>query len=432
MREIELSPSSASSDRGWTKYQSYVLGVLSVTYMMNYADRTLLAILIEPMKQELGTTDTQMGLLSGIAFAIFYALFGLPLATWADRGNRRTILALGIAVWSLMTAATAASRGFLHILLARIGVGAGEASSGAPVHSLLSDYFPPEHRATVMAIYTAGAQLGAMFGIAVGGWLEEGFGWRMTFVMMGLPGLFLAVLVRATIREPERGRFDPPRDRPPSPVRESIRFLAKQKSFLLMATGFGCCIFASHGAASWHPTLLRRVHMMGGGEIGFWLGLVAGSCAIVGGLATARMTDYLGYRDKRWYLRLPAINTLLSVPLTVAIPLWPDGQQAVMMVPLWAILVGSVAGPIYAMVQGVARPEMRATAAALNMFIMTLIGMGLGPTFVGMMSDYLSADMGDASIQYALAFVVPVQILGASLWLIGARTLRDDLARSAE
>jgi predicted MFS family arabinose efflux permease len=420
-----------SSSPGWTREQKYVLGVLSGAYMFNFADRHLLSVLIEPMKQDLGTTDTQMGLLTGMAFAIFYVLFGIPIASWADRGNRRTILAIGIAFWSIMTAATGASRGFAQVLLARIGVGAGETASGAPVHSLLSDYFPPVQRATALAIYTSGAQLGGVVGITLGGWLEEGFGWRVAFVVMGLPGILLALVVQKTIREPIRGRFDPPSAPQQASFLECASYLLRQRSFPLMSLGFAFCVMASYGAASWHPTLLRRIHDMSGTEVGLWLGLAAGGSAMVGGIVTATLTDRLGRRDPRWYLALPAINTLLAAPLTVIIPFWQDSQQAVLMIPLWAILTGSIAGPIYAMVQGVAPPHMRATAAALNLFVMTLIGMGLGPTLVGAASDYLAPSRGEDSIRFALAFVAPAQILGATLWFLAMRTLREDLERNA-
>ncbi len=313
------------------------------------------------------------------------------------------------------------------MLIARIGVGAGETTSGAPVHSLISDYFPPSHRATALAIYTSGAQFGAMLGITAGGWLETQFDWRTAFVVLGLPGLLLAVLVRTTIREPSRGRFDPPRETTPPSTRETLRYLVHRPTFLLVTFGFSMCIFASVGAAAWQPTLLRRVHGMSGAEVGFWLGVVAGGSAMIGGILTAALSDRLGSRDARWYLRLPAINTLLSVPLTIAIPFWPEGREAVWFLPAWSILTGSIAGPIYAMVQNVARPEMRATAAALNLFLMTLIGMGLGPTFVGIASDALSTSYADDSIRHALAALAPAQVIGALLWLGATRTLRDDL-----
>lgn len=422
---------SSANDRGWTRYQVYALAVLSGAYMLNFADRHLLAVLIEPMKRDLGTSDTQMGLLSGIAFAIFYALFGIPIATWADRGNRRSILALGIAVWSLMTAVTGASKSFLQVLVTRIGVGVGEASAGAPVHSLLSDTFPPDRRATVLAIYTAGAQLGGVAGLTLGGWLEENFGWRMAFVWMGLPGLLVALVVRATIQEPPRGRFDAPRPHVPGSFPMALRFLLGQRSFVLMALGLACAIFGSYGASSWHPTFLRRVHAMSGTDIGLWVGLAAGGTTVLGAIASATLTDRLARRDVRWYLWLPALNTLAAVPLTVVIPLLDDVGTTVRLIPLWSFLVGSIGGPIFAQVQGVARPEMRATAAAINMFVMTLVGLGLGPSFVGFASDQLATGHAEDSIRYALTLVAPVQILGAVLWLFAARTLAADL-RHAE
>lgn len=424
------SDSAASPDR-WTRGQVYTLAVLSGAYMLNFADRHLLSVLIEPMKRDLGTSDTQMGLLSGIAFAIFYAVFGIPIARHADRGNRRTLLAVGIAVWSLMTAVTGASRNFLQVLLTRIGVGIGETSAGAPVHSLLSDVFPPHQRATALAIYTAGAQLGAVLGLTLGGWLEHHYGWRMAFVGMGLPGLAVALLVRATIDEPPRGRFDGPRVREAVSFAETTRFLVGRRSFVLMALGLSFCIFGSYGASSWHPTLLRRIHAMSGTDVGLWLGFAAGSASMLGGIASAAVTDRLARRDTRWYLWLPALNTLIAVPLSVAIPFLDDAELAVRIIPIWSFLVGSIGGPIFAMIQGVARPEMRAVAAALNMFVMTLVGMGLGPTFVGFASDHLASTHGDASLRFALALIAPVQIAGALLWIFASSSLKRDLEHAA-
>jgi predicted MFS family arabinose efflux permease len=426
-----VRPDAAVQDRGWTRYQVYALTVLSGAYMLNFADRHLLAVLIEPLKRDLGATDTQMGLLSGISFAIFYASFGIPIASWADRGNRRTILSIGIVLWSLMTVLTGASRNFLQVLAARTGVGVGETSAGAPVHSLLSDTFPPELRATALATYTAGAQLGAVLGLMAGGWLEENFGWRMAFVWMGLPGLLVALVVRTTIEEPPRGRFDGIRRRDPVSFHEASRFLLGQTSFVLMALGLSCAIFASYGASSWHPTLLRRVYAMSGTDVGIWLGFGAGGASMLGGIGAAMLTDRLARRDVRWYLWLPASSTALAVPLSFFIPFLEDVGLAVRMIPVWSFLVASVGGPIFAMVQSVARPEMRAVAAAVNMFVMTLFGMGLGPTFVGFTSETLRATHANDSLRFALALVTPLQILAALLFLAAARSLSRDLKHAA-
>jgi len=411
-------------------YANYVLGVLFLVYLVNFADRHLISVLIEPMKRDLGATDTQMGLLTGMAFAAFYVLFGLPVAMWADRGSRRSILALGIAVWSLLTAATGLGRSYLHVLLARIGVGVGESTAGAPVHSLISDYFPAERRATALAIYTAGAQIGAMLGIMLGGWLSDLYGWRITFLLIGAPGLALALLVRLTVAEPRRGRFDGAVTTRPAALGETLRFLAARPSYLCIILAIASLISASYGASSWHPTLLRRVHGMSGTEIGVWLGLVANGGAMLGGISLALLADRLGRRDKRWYLILPAVATLLSLPLTFVFPLWPDRETAIFFLAPWSFLAGSIAGPMYAMVQSVARPDMRALAAAILMFVMNLLGMGIGPTFVGMASDALTPRFGDEAIRYAVLLVAPAQLLGAGLCLLGARHLPRDIERA--
>jgi predicted MFS family arabinose efflux permease len=423
-----LSNTETESEQSESRaYSWYVLAVLFLVYLANFADRHLVAVLLEPMKRDLSASDTQMGLLTGIAFAAFYVVFGLPVALWADRGVRRSILALGVAAWSVFTMATGLGRSYGQVLIARVGVGVGESSAGAPVHSLLSDYFPPELRATALAIYTAGAQIGAMVGIMLGGWLSDVYGWRTTFFIFGAAGLPLSLLVRFTIAEPRRGRFDGPRQPPTSTLRDAIRHLRQKRSYLIILLADALLIAASYGASSWHPTFLRRVHSMSGADAGFWVGLVNGA-AFVGGILCAVAADRLGRRDLRWYLWLPGLASLLAVPLTLAFPLWSDARTAVFLLAPWSFLTGSIQGPIYAMVQNVAPPEMRALAAAILLFVMSLIGLGLGPTLVGMASDAFTPRHGDDALRYALLLVAPAQLLGAVLCGVAARSLRGDVA----
>ena len=423
-----MRDSEAQQDRVESPaYSWYVLAVLFVVYLTNFADRHLVAVLLEPMKQELGASDTQMGMLTGIAFAAFYVIFGLPVALWADRGVRRSILAVGIAAWSVMTMATGLGRSFVQVLIARIGVGVGESTAGAPVHSLLSDYFPPSQRATALAIYTAGAQLGAMVGIMLGGWLSDQYGWRTTFFIFGASGIPLAFLVRFTVAEPRRGRFDGPGLLRTPTLGEAIEYLRKRRSYGIILAADALLIATSYGASSWHPTFLRRVHEMSGAEAGFWVGLV-NIAALAGGILCAVLADRLGRRDLRWYLWLPALASLLALPLTLAFPLWSDGSTAVFLLAPWSFLTGSIQGPIYAMVQAVAPPAMRALAAAILLFVMSLIGLGLGPTLVGIASDSFTPRFGDEAIRYALLLVAPLQLLGVALCVAAARSLRSDVA----
>ncbi len=263
-------------------YANYVLGVLFLVYVFNFIDRQILSILLEDIKQDLGVSDTAMGFLTGIAFALFYTVAGIPIARWADVGVRRSIIALGLVIWSAMTAMSGLVRSFGELVAARIGVGIGEAAGSPPAHSLIADYFPPERRATAFSIYNMGINVGIMFGFFAGGWINEYFGWRQAFLVVGLPGVALALVVRFTIREPERGATEPmASDEDAEPPMVVFRFLWSLRSFRHLAIAGGLQAFAAYGFIQWAPTFLRRVHELGSGEAGTYLGLIIG----LGGIA---------------------------------------------------------------------------------------------------------------------------------------------------
>jgi len=247
-----------------------VLAILVVVYAVNFIDRQLLSILLQPIKEELGASDVLMGLLTGPAFALFYTFAGIPIARLADRHSRRAIMAVGIAFWSVITALTGAARSFGALALARIGVGIGEASATPAAHSLISDYFPPERRTGALAIYNVGSSLGILFGLMLGGWLKEAFGWRMTFAVVGLPGLMVALGVWLAVPEPRRGLSEARADSGAQPgLGETLRFLATQQSYLHVA--FAAALYACNGYAllAWVPTFFVRVHVLGFAEIGW-------------------------------------------------------------------------------------------------------------------------------------------------------------------
>ena len=258
-----------SESQGDRRYPNYVLAVLFFVYVFNFIDRTILSILIEDVKRELGVSDTAMGFLTGIAFAVFYTVAGIPIARWADVGVRRSIIALGLTVWSLMTAASGLVQNFGQLVAARIGVGVGEAAGSPPAHSLIADYFPPERRATALSIYSAGIYVGVLFGYLAGGWVNEFFGWRNAFFVVGLPGLLLALLVRFTVREPSRGQSEPPRapsepaavDEAPEPWQDVFRFLWSLRSFRHLAFGAGMARIEALYAAERNPitSMLERL-----------------------------------------------------------------------------------------------------------------------------------------------------------------------------
>ncbi len=429
-------------------YARYVLGLLFVAYVFNFIDRQILAILLQPIKEELHASDTAMGLLTGIAFALFYTCAGIPIARLADRRSRRTIIAIGLTAWSAMTAASGMVRTFAQLAVARIGVGVGEAAFVPPAHSLLADYFPAERRATAMAVFSMGVHVGLAFGFLLGGWIAQFFGWRAAFFAVGLPGLIMALVVRLTIREPPRGHADAPRGGTPAihanmanaaravdavePLREALGVLWSLRSFRHLALGAAFQSFGGYAFAIWGPTFFIRVHGMGIGELGTWLGCILGIGGAAGALAGGTLTDRFGARDARWQLWMPAAAAVLQLPCAFATLLWPTPKPALVFLIPSAALSAIWFGPVFALTQALVRPTMRATASAVLLFVINLIGLGLGPLAVGMLNDALKASYGTHAIRYSLLILGAANILAALHFSQAARTIRTDLARPGQ
>ena len=409
-------------------YANYVLGLLFVVYVSNFIDRQILTILLDPIKADLGVSDTAMGFLTGLAFALFYTFAGIPIARWADHGTRRTIIALGLLAWSAMTVASGLARNFTQLALARVGVGVGEAAGSPPSHSLISDYFPPERRATALSIYNAGIYVGVMFGYLAGGWLSELFTWRVAFFVVGAPGLLLAVVVLLTVREPARGAMDSAAlvaER--HDAREVARFLLRRKTFVLASIAGGLTAFTGYGFGAWVPAFLGRVREMGPGEIGTWIGLANGITGAAGSIAGGYAADRLGARDPRWYLWVPAITTLLAIPFAVPFLLADDKVTALAMYFPYNFLGSAFLGPVIAITYRMVKVRMRALASAILLFILNLIGLGGGPQIVGLMNDALAPAYGVEAVRYSLLIVALFGIAAVALYLVAARTLACDL-----
>jgi MFS family permease len=409
-------------------YPTYVLILLTVVYVFNWVDRNILSILLEDIRVELNASDTAMGLLSGFAFAAFYSVLGLPIARWADRGNRRTLLALGLLIWSAMTAVSGTARSFGALALARIGVGVGEAAGSPPSHSLISDYFPPERRGRALSVYAMGNYAGVFVGFVIGGWINELYGWRAAFLAMGLPGILLAVLVRFTVREPERGRYDGgvgPAD--VVPVREALRFLRSQRSYVWLNAAGALAALVGYGFGIWAPTYMRRVHGMGTGEIGSWIGPLAALGGLTGTFLGGWLVDRLTRREPRWYLWLPVVSMLANLPISFAFALGSKWLAIACYAP-HSLLHGLYVGPMFAAMQGVAKPQMRALAVAIHLMIVNIVGLGIGPLAVGALNDALAERLGAAAVRYSLLLVSSFALFAGWLFAIGARTLGRDLA----
>jgi MFS family permease len=431
-----MDPSPARGDESPAispGYARYALGLLLVVYIFNFIDRQILSILLENIRAEIELSDTQLGFLGGIAFALFYTFAGIPIARWADRGSRKTIITLSIVIWSAMTAFTGSARSFSVLLLARIGVGIGEAGCSPPAHSLISDYFPAERRGTALSIYALGIPIGGALGTLVGGWVGAIFGWRMAFVAVGVPGVLLAALVWWTLREPPRGHQEgvTPVAAPTGPQESALdvlRFMGGLRSFGHLAWAGALHAFVGYGAAFFVPSFFARVHGMGLEERASWLSAI-GLIGTVGTYLGGWLADRYGARDVRWYMWVPGLATLAGVPIALGYFLVPNPYVALGIGVAAAIAGPMYLGPSFAMTQTLVKPHMRAMASAILLFIMNLIGLGIGPWFVGFVSDLLAPTYGVESIRYALVSVVVAGNAWAAIhYWIAARTLEQDLA----
>jgi len=429
---VAAAPALAEAEFASASYRRYVLGLLLVVYVVNFIDRSIVNILLQPIKEEFHPSDTALGFLSGVAFAIFYATLGIPIARWADRGVRRDIIALALFLWSGMTALCGLARTFPQLVMARIGVGIGEAGCSPPAHSLLSDYYPPDQRGRAFATYALGIPIGTAFGYLLGGWMTQELGWRSAFLLVGLPGLLLAAVVRLTLREPPRGLSEVRRETaaPPS-LREVAGTMWGLGSFRHLAAGATLHAFVGYGVMTWNAPFLARSHGMSPGEIGTALAIVG---IVFGGLGTylgGVLSDRFGKRDARWSLWVPGISTLVAVPFAVAFYLSPDVRSALLFAGIPVFFGAMYLGPTYSITQALAPLRMRAVASAFLLFLINLIGLGLGPQIVGILSDVLAPRLEEESLRGALVAMVSVNLWSGIHYFLGARTLRADLAGAA-
>jgi MFS family permease len=424
---------SAVEDRGGRGYANYVLAVLFVVYVFNFVDRQVLSILIGPIKEDLGISDTVMGLLAGPAFALFYTLAGIPIARWADRANRITVIALSLTVWSGMTALSGLARSGLTFALARVGVGVGEAGGSPPSHSLISDYFPPERRATALALYANGIYIGSGCAFVFGAWIATQTDWRTVYYVLGLLGIPLALLLRLTVRELPRGASETGTvDVEPVSFREVVRHLFRRRSFVMLVAAASCQSIMGYGMLGWAPEFMLRVHEMSRLDVGLWIGLIvmfAGCLGVgVGGWAS----DRLGAGDVRWYMRLPAIISIASMPFAFAFLFLPGSGAALAFFAPFYLIANMYVGPLWSLGQSLALPSMRATASALLLLVLNIFGLGGGVFLVGFLNDRFAAATGHLAIRYSLAVVAAIGGASSLFFWLGSATLREDLASRDE
>jgi predicted MFS family arabinose efflux permease len=410
-------------------YRNYVLAVITAVYSLNLVDRMLVVLLLEPIKRDLHLSDTQLGFVTGIAFALFYSLLGIPIARWADRGNRVTITSLAIGLWALTVMACVGVTTYALLVAARVAAAVGESGCKPPTYSLIGDYFPqPGERTRAMSIYSLGSPLAIIISFFVGGWLNQVYGWRITFFLMGCPGLILAALVKLTVREPRQKTLDQtPLHRALPSTMTVLRVLWHQRSCRHLGIALILLYTVSLGLSPWYAAFMIRSHGMTTRELGMWLGLTVG----VGGIAGSLLGGYAATRwfsnNERGQMRLTAVTAGFLVPCYVAFLTLPQKSQALSaLIPLMIVFSIFVA-PTYTLLQRLVADEMRATAMAVLLLLVNLIGMGIGPQMVGLISDLLTPLAGSDSLRYAMLVMSLVALWAAyHFWRVG-QTVREDL-----
>lgn len=411
-----------------------VLGMLLLVYTSSYLDRQILSILLPHIKAEFDVPDTYLGLLTGLAFAVFYTTLGLPLARIADRKPRVNLLAICVGGWSLMTMLCGMASTFMQLLLARIGVGVGEAGCNPCAHSLIADYFPLRNRATALAVYATAVPVGSLLGLMLGGWLGDAFGWRVAFLAVGAPGLVLALLVKLILKEPPRGYADRSTSTsvvadPEQPAwKETFGFLWRTRSFRMLCVTAAADAFVGYGLLLWLPSYLIRSFDLTGAQIGLRLGLMVGIAGLVGTLGAGYLADRLGARDRRFYCWMPAIAACVALVSNIGVYTSTSLDTTFILLIIPLVVLPASGAPVYAAVQSVVPVHTRAMAAAVLLLVLNLIGLGFGPTFIGFLSDMLTPRYGTEALRMAMLFTVSTYVITASAAYLASRFFVDDLA----
>ncbi len=408
--------------------------ILAIVYMFNFIDRQILAILLPAIRDEFQVGDTVLGFLSGTAFALFYVTLGIPIAQVADRWNRRNLIAAAVAVWSGMTALSGFAQNIVHLTLARIGVGIGEAGCSPPAHSMISDMYPPEHRSTAMGFYTLGISAGIMLAYLAGGWVAQNIGWREAFLIVGIPGLFLAAIVRFTIEEPARGASESRIDSGASPrLVDVFQFLVARKSFVHMGVGAGLSSFVGYATINFMPSYVVRSFGMDLAELGFWLGIIIGIAGGFGFFVGGYIADTVGRERRQTSFRFLTVAMIVAAIFSVFVFLAPSAFYCLLLLVIPAAISNFYLAPVLAQAQGLVSLRMRSVASALVLLIINVIGLALGPLLTGMLSDALEPAFAAESMRFSL-LIVSVLILpwaGVHYFLAGQAIDADLVHASA-
>ena len=424
---------STSSDNKALAARYWTLALLTMVYALSVLDRHLFGIVLPQIKVEMALSDTALGLLSGTAFAVFYATLGLPIARIADRSSRKKVIAISVLTFSLMTALCGATKSFITLFITRMGVGVGEAGTSPASYSMISDLFEKNRRSTAMTIFFVGSNVGLLIGFIAGGYVAAKYGWREAFLVAGVPGIILAPLLLMTLREPSRGLSDKlahSADVKTSSLIETIRFVFSQSSYRHLMMGQGLLLVLTNGVVSWLPSFLERSHGMAPDSVGIQMGLALGLGGPIGMLIVGRLSDRLTRRDLRWSSWVVAIASLVQAPAYLLVLIAPTGILAITAFFIPAIMGVFFAGPSAALSQGLTPPHMRTTSGALFLMITNLVGLGLGPLGFGLLSDALSGVLASESLRYALGLTPVLALWSAYHYFYAGRTLEFGMRRA--
>jgi len=425
-----VTSSGGSRGGGLSQRRGYVLALLTIIHTLNFLDRSVVNVLLDPIKADLKLSDTELGFVAGFGFALLYTVLGLPFARLADVTSRRNVVAFGVALWSVATALGGMAQSGVQLVLARTGVGVGEAAGAAPSQAILSDLYNRAERPRALSIMNMGAPVGIFLGIFLGGWIAQYFGWRMALFVAGIPGLIVAMLLLRT-PEAQRGQADPVgTDIDVVPLGRTIAYLVGQRSYL-------CCIFGSFFAGFglnamfvWSPALFGRIHGWTTGEIGAQVGIVLGASGALGVYAGGAIVTRFGGVDDRWKTIVPAIACAAATPVLLTMALVNSDVIALICLGLGSFLSQSIYGPVFSVYQTVAKVSMRSFATAIHHLFGTLGGLGLGALLVGMLSDRLTASYGVEALRYAIIPPLACFVPAAVLYLLAARFIRADAERA--
>jgi MFS family permease len=423
MRSAKLEKISASA--------MYALAMLTAIYSLNFLDRTVITILIDPIKHDYHLSDKAMGFISGFGFVIFYSFLAAPVARWSDRGNRRSIITGGLIIWSGMTALGGVARNALQLTLSRFGVGVGEAAGTAPSSSMISDLFPGARRSTAMAVYQLGPVIGGFLGAFIGGWVNQYYGWHKAFLVAGVPGLLVALLFYFTVKEPVRGGSEKNKvSIGQQNLGQTFRFMLGQRCYILLLVGFCFTTFTQFGFGTWTAPFLGRIHHLDSKQIGTYIGTVRALAGLVGTLLGGYLSDWAGRKDVRWKVYVSAICSILACP---GVLLFVFSHSL-----FWCIVGFTIVsatspvhvGPIVAVSHSVVKVAMRAFATSVIYLISELLGLGLGPYMIGMFNDHYRQRLGVDVIRYSMSTAAITTLIGGILFILAAQFLQRDIDRT--